>query len=559
MIVGCTWTGETPAASRPAAPAPPAQPSESGTPRDSVSLSGKASPPARPLRLVAIGDSLTAGTQDANTVQERQRLDYSQQLADAAAMQFNMGLIGGEGLPFTVFGNVGFDQKKFARSRGRLMRALAPLALYTYYMGVLPFVPPVWGILGLGFRTGESKDTRQRPQTNFAVPSYKLRELIDVRTVKDLLREMHRGTEKVDGFASVIPWTRALLQNGSYWDRGSQVDQAVRANPDVMIVWGGNNDALGPIFNSHVDDQTLTPIEDRPWTYKDTDLVTGRSKMRTTPFVMPGFRSTLDRILKRCLDETHADIMLMNIPDVTVVPILREMGKPVGPLPFRVHLSDGTEVTHELENWVIPDLKPGGGHYPAGSRVSLINVLDKFLSEREVTTKADFVGTLTKLAGQATFTDDDVLDPSEMLTIADRVREFNQLLADAAASNPRIHLVDVHRSLNEVQLLGHKLRGTGPDVVVSSGFTGTHDPQGRDGIFSYDGVHPSDTGHAVVANLVLDRMKEDFKNDPRFAYLQTVAPVDEKAVYFHDPHRTRQDGIIVLDRVHVDALKRGMA
>ncbi|MBM3462044.1 MAG: hypothetical protein FJX76_08085 [Armatimonadetes bacterium] len=515
-------------------------------------------PPASvPLRLVAIGDSLTAGTQDANTVQERQRFDYSQQFATATGMEFNMGLIGGEGLPFTVFGNVGFDQRKFAQLRARLVRALAPLALYTYYVGVLPFVPPVWELLGLGSRTSSSKNRADRPQTNFAVPSFELRHLIDVKSVSDLLVEMNEATEQTDALASTIPWTKALLQNGGRRVIGSQVDQAVAAKPDLMIMWAGNNDALSTAFDCRVDDRTLTPVEDRPWTFQDTDLVTDRKKMRTTRKPMPGFRSTLDRILKRLLTETTADIVLMNVPDVTVVPILRPMGEKIGQLPFSVLLADGTNVTREIENWVIPDLRADGTRYPPGSRVNLVTVLEKFLSRNELKSKAELQSRLAKLAVEPVFDEDEVLDPTEMLAVSNRVAEYNQLLADAAASNPRLHLVDIHQLLNDTKANGLPLRGPGAPVTVTNTFTGTHDASGRDGIFSYDGVHPSDTGHAVIANAVLDKLKQDFAGDPKFGFLQSLPGVDEKAVYTLDPHRTRQDYTVVLDRAHVEQLWQG--
>jgi lysophospholipase L1-like esterase len=508
-----------------------------------------------PLRLVAVGDSLTAGTQDANTVQERQRFVFANQLARAAGMEFNLGLIGGEGLPFTVFGDVGFDQKKFSTTRLRLARALVPLALYTYYLGVLPFVPPVWDILGLGSRTPESKSTRERPQTNFGVPGFEIRQLTDIRGVRDLLREMNRGTEKVDGLASTIPWTKALLQNGSQFSRGSQVDQAVAARPDLVVFWAGSNDALSTVFEPRIDDRTLTPVEDRPWTFQDADLVTGRTRTITTEEPVPGFRTSLHRALDRLLKETQAEIVLCNLPDVTVVPILRPMGQKVGTLPFRVLLSDGTDVTGAIENWVVPDRRPDGTKYPPGSRVSLITILDKFLAQSEISSAQELQTRLDSLAGQPVFTEDEVLDPAEMLAVTNRIHEYNQVLADAAATHPRLHLVDVHGAFNLLSTVGRPLRGEGDPVVVTNTFTGVRDPQGREGIFSYDGVHPSDTGHAVVANLILDKLKQDFAGHPRFGYIQNVPPVDEKAVYAQDPHRQRGGGTLVLDRSHVGALK----
>jgi len=503
--------------------------------------------------LASVGDSLTAGTQDANTVQDRQRFAYGQQIANVTGMRYNMGLIGGEGLPFTVFGDVGFDQAKFASKRSRLIRAIAPLALYTYYVGQLPFVPPVWELLGLGSRTPESRNTPERPQTNFAVPSFEARHLLGVKGVGDLLNEMHMGVEKVDGLASTIPWAKALLQNGGRRRVGSEIDQVVKTKPDIVTLWAGNNDALSTVFESRIDDRTLTPVEDRVWTFKDYDLITGRPKIRTTDRVLPGFKSTIDSILDRLLGETDAEVVLMNIPDVTVIPILKTMGQPVGTLPFRVYLKDGSDVTHEVERWVIPDNREDGTRYPPGSRVNLISVLDKFLSRGEV---KDRSGLYKAMTATPPFLEDEVLDPAEMLAVAHRVQEFNQVLHDAASRSPRIHLVDMNQLLEQARVSGRILRGAGIPIAVTNTFTGTIDGLGRDGIFSYAGVHPSDTGHAVIAHAVLEKLKADLAGNPRFAFLASVQWVDERAVYLGDPHRTRQQSSIVLDSDHVDAFRK---
>ena len=66
-------------------------------------------------------------------------------------------------------------------------------------------------------------------------------------------------------------------------------------------------------------------------------------------------------------------------------------------------------------------------------------------------------------------------------------------------------------------------------------------------MFSFDGVHPSDTGHAVVANVLLDTIKSELGDDPRFAAFEAANPVDEKAVYSNDPHRDSRQ-VLVLER-----------
>ncbi len=56
-----------------------------------------------PLKLVAVGDSLTAGFQDATLVAERQEHSYPSQIARAANLDFKQPLMSGRGIPPRIF------------------------------------------------------------------------------------------------------------------------------------------------------------------------------------------------------------------------------------------------------------------------------------------------------------------------------------------------------------------------------------------------------------------------------------------------------------------------
>ena len=89
-------------------------------------------------------------------------------------------------------------------------------------------------------------------------------------------------------------------------------------------------------------------------------------------------------------------------------------------------------------------------------------------------------------------------------------------------------------------------------------YTGTRDPRGFEGVFSFDGVHPSDTGHAVVGNVLLSKMQQVLGSNPRFAHIAAARPIDEKAVFAADPHRAgRARAAITLDHQSVEALRQG--
>lgn len=510
------------------------------------------------LRIVAVGDSLTQGTQDAETVQERQEHVYVKQLANQAGLTFNLPDLDGEGIPFGMFHDHTLDATHFLAHVLKLGLAVAPLGIYTYFVGAPHVVIPTWdAVPGFGQRTPESRNTPQHPQGDFAVGGYQLRHVTGVRNMQDYLKEIHVGLQSVIDVGMEVPLIRATLGNGQNSGEGSAADQAVKQDPDLVVAWAGNNDALSAVFNGRLDDSILTPVGDQKWHYQVSNPITGATHEVTTKNVLPGFRSQMKTLVDKFLNGTHAEVMLFNIPDVTCIPLAREVGKPVGKLPFRVVLVGGQDVTNELENWTIPTTIKGDGHngrtqFPPGSRVALTTVLQKILLSG---VPKDLGELQTQLASKALLGEDDVLDPDELNAIQQHVDQFNQVIADEARANPRVHLVDIHAVLADALANGRPLKGAGPDEWVAPIFTGAPDAQGRDGIFGYDGVHPSDTGHAVVANVLLEAIQRELGGNPKFARFLNTAPVDEKAVHHQDPHTQGPSSAaasIVLEPGHID-------
>lgn len=503
--------------------------------------------------MVSLGDSLTSGTQDGVTLQERQQRCFVKQLADQAGIPFNMPYLDGQGIPFGAFQDKSADVRHSQRQMLKLGVAVAPLGLYTHFVGAPEWVAPVWDTVpGFGQRTADSKDTPERPQGNFAVPGSELRHLQEVGTIGDCLREVHEGLQGPSALAQEVPLVRATLGNGKTAGNGSQVDQALAKDPHLAVVWAGASDAYAALYAGRLDDNVLTPVEDRTWSYQVTNPVSGRSHVKVEDGPRDGFRSQMlgyHGLIPRLLEQSQAEIMLLNLPDVTVAPLLREVGKPVGDLPFRVILKDGQDVTEQLETMVIPtgvrgDGQAGRTEFPEGSRVNLATLVQR-LSQSGMPLESP----------QALLAEDDVLDPEELATLQSHIAAYNRVIDEAGALSPRVHVVDVHGALEEMQANGRELRGEGESEQVSTGMTGSPDAAGRDGIFSYDGVHPSDTGHAVLANLVLDKIKTDLGERPEFSAFKDLAPVDEKAVHRADPHKA-DAAVLRLDEVSLDQWAR---
>jgi lysophospholipase L1-like esterase len=501
----------------------------------------------RPLRVVAIGDSLTAGTQDFTTVENRQLESYMPQLSKAVGFPFKMPTISEGGIGPRTFVNGEFNYGHAQQRGENVGRAVVPIERQLA-AGQLPTeqdLANVWNIPNMGSRTPDTLDKPFDRQGNYSVPGYEIRHVAGIAHYNDYLVAMRDGVEAT-GVGGEVPLVRALLQNGTEESRGSALDQAIHRHPDLAVVWAGSNDALETVGHGRVDDRLLTPVEDRPWTYLARNDQ-GQWEQRTTSFEVQGFRSSLlgaSGIIPRLLEETQSEIMLMTIPDVTIIPILRPLGEKVGDLPYRVTLPDGRDVTPMIENWTLPTALRGGAgkdgrtEFPAGSKVSMGNVLARFVQQGSIETPEQLQSVLDDFSQRGIFDEDDVLDADELDTISARIRDYNQVVHEAGSLSERVHVLDIHEEFNRLHAEGRELRGAGQPATIGSHFTGAIDAQGREGLFSYDGVHPSDTGHAVLANMLLDKIKEELGDRPKFAQFVASAGIDEKAVLARDPHHT---------------------
>ena len=90
-----------------------------------------------------------------------------------------------------------------------------------------------------------------------------------------------------------------------------------------------------------------------------------------------------------------------------------------------------------------------------------------------------------------------VLDADEVKKIQERIAIFNQIIADAA-SGVGMPVVDVHELFQEMTMT--------PPVFFGIPILHTY----LGGIFSLDGVHPSNIGHAMVANAFIDVINSGF-------------------------------------------------
>ena len=176
------------------------------------------------------------------------------------------------------------------------------------------------------------------------------------------------------------------------------------------------------------------------------------------------FQTAYSEVISR-LHATGAKLILANIPDVTVIPFLtpaEKLSAQIG-LPLFV---------------IGPTLGIGPGDFVTPDAFPLIPAI--------LANPA-----LGPLPGNV------VLTAAETATIRSAVNAYNNFIADQADANAAA-LVDIHALTAEFQTQG----------VVEGGQRLTTDFLG--GLFSLDGVHPTNTGYALFANEFIKTLNTNF-------------------------------------------------
>ena len=245
---------------------------------------------------------------------------------------------------------------------------------------------------------------------------------------------------------------------------GNAVQQALALKPKLITFWLGNNEVLGGVGS-------------------------GKVIMGVTVFPPDTYAVLLDQALA-LLKTSGAKIVVANIPNVTQIPFVNAIpiyilnpstNQPIiGP--------DGNPITY---------IGPKGFLKP-GWYVTL-SAMD-YISQG--------YGIPVSLGGNGQPLPDEVtLSPEEITELNSLVNQYNAIISDAAKKY-NAALVDVNGFFNDVNQNG----------IVIGGVTFTLDYI-TGGLFSYDGVHPSSLGYAIIANEFIKKINEAFDYDiPLYSY-----------------------------------------
>jgi lysophospholipase L1-like esterase len=301
----------------------------------------------------------------------------------------------------------------------------APAVLQLTALTPLPVVTSVAG-------TSSGRDNPTIQPTDIAVPGAFLSDLLYTQP----LLVPQTGQQTMNYLVLGFP---GIDQGVQY----SQIQWAAQLNPTTLFVWIGNNDAL-------IADETGNPANMTP---------------------VATFTTEYQYMMSLLAANTRANLVLINIPDVTTVPYLTPAATVLAEAATQSGLSTTALST-------LLGIQAKSGTY-AGDLVNPTGLAE--VSAILAQQRSGPVGT------------EGFLSASEVTTVQATVTQYNSAIA-AIAKTYTATVVDFHTTLASLITAPPTING----VTLSTGFLG--------GMFSLDGIHPTNTGYAIVANAVITQL-----------------------------------------------------
>ena len=453
-------------------------------------------------KFVTIGNSLTAGYADGTVYLEGQKNSYPNILAEK----------------FSFVGGGGFTQPLVNDNIGGLTLGGNQIANTRLVLSGNPLGPNYME----GTPTTDVSNILTGPFNNVGVPGAKSFHLLS--TSYGDVSGVLTGTAN--------PYFVRMASSPSASMLGDAMDQ----DATFFSLWIGNNDILSFATSGGVGvDRTGNY---NPATYGSKDI--------TDPTV---FHGTYDALLNG-MTANGAKGVVMNIPTVTSIPYFTTV--PYNAIPMDAATAAGTNANPVVSGYNggllyaqsimmidAAEVAQRTINFTAGQNAVVIE--DESLTDLSAlgmpkyrqATSADLItlptssvlGTLadpnnpTSVIGVGVpLNDSQVLTEAEVNMVITAQTAYNNSIAMLAAANDNVILVDVNAAMNQLANGGISYDGG----MITSEFV-------NGGGFSLDGVHPTARGYAVISNIILDRINEEFD-----ATIPAVNPADYPSVYFGD-------------------------
>ncbi len=401
-------------------------------------------------KMVALGNSLTAGFQSAGLMEDFQRNSYPYLIARqvGAGLSFQQPLIAAPGIGSTS----GKTPLKFVN--GEIVAEDLTVEPASLLKNV----------------------SLTRPYDNLAVPGASIN---DVLTVTSALTS-RSGT---NAFFDIV------LRNPNFGN-STMLQQAIMLNPTMILLWIGNNDVLGAA-TSGGDLDRITSQGD--FTARMTTLLTELRQKTRAAIVMANLPYVTDIPFVNTLDLIFRSVPALGI--TTPVPVVFDSN--FQPVDFGngLYLPLLTE-EQSVEHLTLPALSAyqAGVGVPNAAALVTMGFADTTAAQLEQgMLAAGLTPTGQSLPANLSLTSD------EVATIRAAVDGFNATIA-TLAQQFQVPVVDTNSMLGRLNTSG--LDGyTGRFVLLDPANTA----------FSLDGVHLNNGGYAVIANAFIEVINNSFQ------------------------------------------------
>lgn len=413
-------------------------------------------------RFVSIGNSITAGYQSGTIYESAQMYSFGNLIAKQVGTDYQIPYVSDPGLG------------------GRMeVSNLSPFTLYT------------------NSSTGSPLNANYPfAYNNLGVPGALLYDVLFAKSSTTCASYVFSGVAN--------PYFDFILR-----DKGTQLEQALSLAPTFLTIWIGNNDVLGYATSGGTSPSAPTSLTD--FTQLFGGIAQGIQQYKTQTGTNPGvvvgnipnvsaipFFTTVGPVLATNPAIKWWQIKLQqqasNLPATGLIYGSHEGGTNLGQLPYKIGFADSAAL---LTGSTLVTLK--GQTYAA----LLGQPTGKFYRDNNLPIPLG-VDT-TQLFGfhpQNPFPDVFVLDPDEITTSNNAVTGFNSVISNVAQQNG-FHVVDINSKFNELRAAdftgGTSINGVTFRTTYISG-----------GLFSLDGVHPSNQAHGIIANEFIKVINEKF-------------------------------------------------
>lgn len=225
------------------------------------------------------------------------------------------------------------------------------------------------------------------------------------------------------------------------------------------------------------------------WTGNDDALQADESGTPASMTDLTTFTQQFTQLMTTLHTKTSATLVVGNIPDVTAVPYLT---------PAATVLAQVAAETGQAQADVATELGIEAGDLINATGTSQV---------------ASAVSAIENGQTPAPLTDAGFLDATEIAQVQATVNQYNAAIAQQVSAAGGV-LVDVHSLIQSLAQNGITING----YAASVGFL--------DGLFSLDGLHPTNTGYALIANQFIAALNTNLKTNIGTVDVATVAAAD---------------------------------